>query len=154
MIKTLGRWESVAHLQYVRMPREQLFGVSSQLAVEKFCIIAIPLIQCTYPVLFLVLYASNVHLHGCEVQWLEIYVALGEGGQTWRSLPGPVWRAPLHRFPPPPWRPTFPGLSITLEGWGEGVAWPTLLPYYTDYSVARFLLGFTGVRVVCQGKPR
>lgn len=59
VIKTLGRWESVAHLQYVRMPREQLFGVSSQLAVEKFCIIAIPLIQCTYPVLFLVLYASK-----------------------------------------------------------------------------------------------
>ena len=56
--------------------------------------------------------------------------------------------------PLPPWRPTFPGLSITLEGWGEGVAWPTLPPYYTDYSVARFLPEFTGVRVVYQGNPR
>ena len=34
VIKTLGRWESVAYLQYVRILREQLFGVSSQLAVE------------------------------------------------------------------------------------------------------------------------
>ena len=34
VIKTLGRWESVVYLQYVRILREQLFGVSSQLAVE------------------------------------------------------------------------------------------------------------------------
>ena len=34
VIRTLGRWESVAYLQYVCIPREQLFGVSSQLAVE------------------------------------------------------------------------------------------------------------------------
>ena len=35
VIKTVGRWESVAYLQYVHIPREQLFGVSCQLAVEK-----------------------------------------------------------------------------------------------------------------------
>ena len=35
----------------------------------------------------------------------------------------------------PPWQPAFPGLSITLEGWGEGVAWPTLLPHYTKVSL-------------------
>ena len=79
------------------------------------------------------------------------------GSRTWRSLPGPVWRAPLHSSPPPPppWQPTFPGLSINFEGWGKGVAWPTLPlpPYYTDYSVAHFLPGFTCVRVVCQVSP-
>ena len=32
IIKTLGRWESVAFLQYVRLPREHLAGISSQLA--------------------------------------------------------------------------------------------------------------------------
>ena len=34
VIKTLGRWESVAYLQYVRIPREQLSGVTCQLAAE------------------------------------------------------------------------------------------------------------------------
>ena len=34
VIKTLGRWESLAYLQYVRIPREQLSGVSCQLAAE------------------------------------------------------------------------------------------------------------------------
>ena len=32
VIKTLGRWESLAYLQYVRMPREQLTGYSRRLA--------------------------------------------------------------------------------------------------------------------------
>ena len=32
VIKTLGRWESLAYLRYVRLPREQLAGTSSQLA--------------------------------------------------------------------------------------------------------------------------
>lgn len=32
IIKTLGRWESLAYLQYVRLPREQLAGYSSLLA--------------------------------------------------------------------------------------------------------------------------
>ena len=31
VIKTLGRWESVAYLQYVRIPRSQLTGYSSAL---------------------------------------------------------------------------------------------------------------------------
>ena len=31
IIKTLGRWESLAYLQYVRLPREQLAGYSSLL---------------------------------------------------------------------------------------------------------------------------
>ena len=46
---------------------------------------------------------------------------------------GPVWRVTLHSSPP--WQPAFPGLSITLEGWGEGVAWPTLPPHYTEVSL-------------------
>ena len=33
LIKTLGWWESTAYLQYVRVPRSQLTGVSSQLAL-------------------------------------------------------------------------------------------------------------------------
>ena len=33
VIKTLGRWESVAYLQYIHIPQEQLSGVSCQLAV-------------------------------------------------------------------------------------------------------------------------
>ena len=32
VIKTLGRWESLAYLQYVRLPREQLAGISGLLA--------------------------------------------------------------------------------------------------------------------------
>ena len=32
IIKILGRWESLAYLQYVRLPREQLAGYSSLLA--------------------------------------------------------------------------------------------------------------------------
>lgn len=32
IIKTLGRWESLAYLQYVRLPREQLTGYSAVLA--------------------------------------------------------------------------------------------------------------------------
>ena len=32
VIKTLGRWESLAYLQYIRLPREQLAGFSSLLA--------------------------------------------------------------------------------------------------------------------------
>ena len=32
IIKTLGRWESLAYLEYVRLPREQLAGYSSLLA--------------------------------------------------------------------------------------------------------------------------
>ena len=32
IIKTLGRWESVAYLQYVRIPREQLAGYAQVLA--------------------------------------------------------------------------------------------------------------------------
>ena len=32
VIKTLGRWESLAYRQYVRLPREQLVGVSRRLA--------------------------------------------------------------------------------------------------------------------------
>ena len=32
VIKTLGRWESVAYLQYVRLPREQLTGYAGVLA--------------------------------------------------------------------------------------------------------------------------
>ena len=28
VIKTLGRWESIAYLQYVRLPHEQLTGYS------------------------------------------------------------------------------------------------------------------------------
>ena len=32
VIKTLGRWESLAYLQYVRIPRERLVGISSRLA--------------------------------------------------------------------------------------------------------------------------
>ena len=32
LIKTLGRWESLAYLQYVKLPRSQLAGVSSILA--------------------------------------------------------------------------------------------------------------------------
>ena len=31
VIKTLGRWESLAYLQYVRIPRERLVGISRQL---------------------------------------------------------------------------------------------------------------------------
>ena len=98
---------------------------------------------------------QNVHLHGCEVQRLEIYVALGGESDLavppWASLESSSPQLP----PPPPWRPTFPGLSINFEGWGKGVAWPTLPlpPYYTDYSVAHFLPGFTCVRVVCQVSP-
>ena len=34
VIKTLGRWESVAYPQYVRIPQEQLSGISCQLAAE------------------------------------------------------------------------------------------------------------------------
>ena len=78
---------------------------------------------------------------------------------------GPVWRVTLHSSPP--WQPAFPGLSITLEGWGEGVAWPTLLPHYTEVSlfchttqkclssVALVLLWSSQVVwVVSPGKPR
>ena len=32
IIKTLGRWESVAYLQYVKIPRQQLVGYSSILS--------------------------------------------------------------------------------------------------------------------------
>ena len=32
IIKILGRWESLAYLQYVKLPREQLSGYSSLLA--------------------------------------------------------------------------------------------------------------------------
>ena len=32
VIKTLGRWESLAYLQYVKLPREQLSGYSAVLA--------------------------------------------------------------------------------------------------------------------------
>ena len=32
VIKTLGRWESLAYLQYVRIPRERLVGISRCLA--------------------------------------------------------------------------------------------------------------------------
>ena len=32
LIKTLGRWESLAYLQYVKLPRSQLAGVSNILA--------------------------------------------------------------------------------------------------------------------------
>ena len=32
LIKTLGRWESSAYLLYVRIPRERLASISSQLA--------------------------------------------------------------------------------------------------------------------------
>ena len=32
IIKTLGRWESVAYLQYVKIPRDQLAGYSKLLA--------------------------------------------------------------------------------------------------------------------------
>ena len=32
IIKTLGRWESTAYLQYVKIPRQQLAGVSTLLA--------------------------------------------------------------------------------------------------------------------------
>ena len=32
IIKTLGRWESLAYLQYVKIPRSQLAGVSNILA--------------------------------------------------------------------------------------------------------------------------
>ena len=32
LIKTLGRWESVAYLQYVKIPRQQLAGYSKLLA--------------------------------------------------------------------------------------------------------------------------
>ena len=32
VIKTLGRWESVAYLQYVRLPRDQLTGCARVLA--------------------------------------------------------------------------------------------------------------------------
>ena len=35
IIKTLGRWESMAYLRYVRIPREQLAGYSSLLASGK-----------------------------------------------------------------------------------------------------------------------
>jgi hypothetical protein len=31
VIKTLGRWESLAHLQYVKIPRERLTGYSQRL---------------------------------------------------------------------------------------------------------------------------
>ena len=34
IIKILGRWESLAYLQYVRLPREQLGGYSKVLASE------------------------------------------------------------------------------------------------------------------------
>ena len=34
VIKTLGRWESVAYLQYVRIPRQQLTGYSSVLCAS------------------------------------------------------------------------------------------------------------------------
>ena len=33
IIKTLGRWESLAYLQYVRLPREQLASISGRLAL-------------------------------------------------------------------------------------------------------------------------
>ena len=32
IIKTLGRWESLAYLQYVKLPREQLGDYSAVLA--------------------------------------------------------------------------------------------------------------------------
>jgi len=35
IIKTLGHWESMAYLRYVRIPREQLAGYSSLLASGK-----------------------------------------------------------------------------------------------------------------------
>ena len=34
VIRTLGIWESIAYLQYVRIPWEQLSGVECQLAAE------------------------------------------------------------------------------------------------------------------------
>ena len=34
VIKTLGRWESLAYLQYIRIPRERLTGYSKQLVAE------------------------------------------------------------------------------------------------------------------------
>ena len=34
VIKTLGRWESAAYLQYVKIPRQQLAGYSSLLAAS------------------------------------------------------------------------------------------------------------------------
>ena len=34
VIKTLGRWESLAYLQYVRILRERLTGYSKQLVAE------------------------------------------------------------------------------------------------------------------------
>ena len=35
VIKTLGRWESLAYLQYVRIPRRQLVGYSSPLGARE-----------------------------------------------------------------------------------------------------------------------
>ena len=35
MIKTLGRWESVAYLQYIKIPRQQLAGYSCILSSPK-----------------------------------------------------------------------------------------------------------------------
>ena len=32
LIKTLGRWESLVYLQYIKLPRSQLAGVSNILA--------------------------------------------------------------------------------------------------------------------------
>lgn len=34
IIKTLGRWESVAYLQYIRIPRERLASISGVLAAS------------------------------------------------------------------------------------------------------------------------
>ena len=34
IIKTLGRWESVVYLQYVKIPRQQLAGYSRLLVVS------------------------------------------------------------------------------------------------------------------------
>ena len=31
IIKTLGRWESLAYLEYIKVPRSQLAGISSRL---------------------------------------------------------------------------------------------------------------------------
>ena len=34
VIKTLGRWESLAYLQYIKIPRDQLAGYTKKLAQQ------------------------------------------------------------------------------------------------------------------------
>ena len=56
------------------------------------------------------------------------------GGES--DLAVPPW-ASVESYSPqlPPMATSLSRVNITLEGWGEGVAWPTLPPHYTEVSL-------------------